>query len=343
MPKSRLIRSARPVHAVAGAIALAVPSSALALASGATSHDVPVKPVLSPIGSLKLDSTHVAYGRKVTVTGATSAAAAGRKVELELSNPRVPHTFDGWRELATSRIDTHGHFRLTAPLRESGMLRVIAPAGAPAPSLTRRLGATGATGVQADLTQARIAPATVRSVTVGAKLKIVDSSTAVVGSQKASIHGYLEPGRSGRTVAAQALEHGRWQNLARARTGRYGGFTVRFHAPASGSALRVRFAGDRQNTQKSIAAGHVVALAPTVASWYYDAGSTACGFHAYYGVANLSLPCGTHVTMSSGGHTVVATVDDRGPYVGGRTYDLNQNVAGALGFGGVGVIYASIQ
>jgi rare lipoprotein A (peptidoglycan hydrolase) len=41
------------------------------------------------------------------------------------------------------------------------------------------------------------------------------------------------------------------------------------------------------------------------------------------------------VLFNYGGHAVMAVVDDRGPYVGGRTWDLNQNVAGALGFSGV--------
>ena len=341
MPTSRLIRSTRPAHAVAGVLALAVPSSALAFANGAPSHDAPVKPALSPIEALKVDTAHVAYGRDVTVTGETSPAAAGRKVELELSNPTVPHAFAGWRELATTRVDGHGRFRLTAPLRENGTLRVVGAAATP--TQTRRLGATGATGVQADLTEATIVPTNVRHVTVGPKLKVTDSSTALVGNEKGSISGYLEPGRTGRTVSAQALEHGHWQNIGHARTGRYGGFTLHFGAPAPGSDLRVRFAGDTQNTQKSVSAGTINALTPTVASWYYDAGNTACGFHAYYGVANLSLPCGTKVTMSSGGRTVVATVDDRGPYVGGRVFDLNQNVAAALGFGGVGVVYTSVQ
>ena len=79
----------------------------------------------------------------------------------------------------------------------------------------------------------------------------------------------------------------------------------------------------------------------STASWYEDGGTTACGFHSYYGVANLSLPCGTHVRFSYGGRTVTATVDDRGPYVGGREWDLNQNTAAALGFGGVAPVWSS--
>jgi len=80
----------------------------------------------------------------------------------------------------------------------------------------------------------------------------------------------------------------------------------------------------------------------TVASWYYDGGSTACGFHAFYGVANRTLPCGTKVTFMYGERSVTATVDDRGPYVGGRDWDLNQNTAGALGFVGVEGIWSTL-
>jgi hypothetical protein len=64
-------------------------------------------------------------------------------------------------------------------------------------------------------------------------------------------------------------------------------------------------------------------LGPVVASWYYDQGDTACGYHAHYGIANLSLACGTKVILRHDGHRVVATVDDRGPYVAGRTFDLD--------------------
>lgn len=80
-----------------------------------------------------------------------------------------------------------------------------------------------------------------------------------------------------------------------------------------------------------------------LASWYYDAGSTASGFHATYGVAMCGAagPCypfGTRIRLYYGGRTVDAVVDDHGPYAGGRNIDLNQNVAGALGFGGVGMV-----
>lgn len=80
----------------------------------------------------------------------------------------------------------------------------------------------------------------------------------------------------------------------------------------------------------------------SLASWYNDGGATACGYHEQFGVAHKSLPCGTHVTFKLNGHKVNAVVDDRGPYVGAREWDLNQNTAAALGFGGVGVVWYHI-
>jgi rare lipoprotein A (peptidoglycan hydrolase) len=101
------------------------------------------------------------------------------------------------------------------------------------------------------------------------------------------------------------------------------------------------FGGDSGNAGATRSVSAITALHPALASWYDDAGTTACGFHAGLGVANRSLPCGTKVTMHYGSRTVTAVVDDRGPYAGGRDWDLNQNTASALGFSGVGTVWAS--
>ena len=79
-----------------------------------------------------------------------------------------------------------------------------------------------------------------------------------------------------------------------------------------------------------------------MASWYYDSGSTACGFHAYHGVANRTLKCGTNVKFRYHGRVVNAVVDDRGPYVAGRQWDLGQSTASALHFSGVAPVWASV-
>ena len=71
------------------------------------------------------------------------------------------------------------------------------------------------------------------------------------------------------------------------------------------------------------------------ASWYNDrSGRTASGMRHTYGVAHKTLPFGTRirVTNLSNGRSIVAVVTDRGPFVKGRTLDVNQNVAHALGF-----------
>ena len=157
------------------------------------------------------------------------------------------------------------------------------------------------------------------------------------------VHGRLKPGRRGAEVKLMSRHGHRWHTLAVGHTRRNGRFGIRYRVRGNGAtSLRVRFAGSRRARAVSAAAGRIVALAPTVASWYEDAGNTACGFHATYGVANKTLPCGTKVTLSYGGRSVVATVDDRGPYVYGRSFDLNQNTARYLGMWGVATVFASV-
>jgi len=87
----------------------------------------------------------------------------------------------------------------------------------------------------------------------------------------------------------------------------------------------------------------VIQMTPVVASWYYDEGNTACGFHAEYGVANKTLPCGTKVMLRYGTRKVLATVDDRGPFIYGRSYDLDQRTASALGMWGVATVYSHVD
>jgi Lytic transglycolase len=90
----------------------------------------------------------------------------------------------------------------------------------------------------------------------------------------------------------------------------------------------------------------VAALVPplsyAVASWYDDSGATASGFHSYYGVAVCGsgggpcVPFGTRILFCLNG-CVTAIADDHGPYVSGRAFDVNQNVAAAIGLMGAGV------
>ena len=79
--------------------------------------------------------------------------------------------------------------------------------------------------------------------------------------------------------------------------------------------------------------------AVVLASWYgpgFYGNRTACG-QVYtpeiLGVAHLSLPCGTLVTLANGAREITVPVIDRGPYVAGRSIDLSNATKLALGCG----------
>jgi len=71
----------------------------------------------------------------------------------------------------------------------------------------------------------------------------------------------------------------------------------------------------------------------------------ACGGHlseSTLGVASKTVPCGAKVTFRHGNRTVRVPVVDRGPYVGGRDWDLTMATAKRLGFGyGVGSVLST--
>jgi hypothetical protein len=72
-------------------------------------------------------------------------------------------------------------------------------------------------------------------------------------------------------------------------------------------------------------------LQTSVASWYADSGPGACGWGAQVGLrfASLFLTCGTHVEFCYAG-CAVGEMADHGPYVTGRTFDLNENLRAAI-------------
>jgi rare lipoprotein A (peptidoglycan hydrolase) len=85
------------------------------------------------------------------------------------------------------------------------------------------------------------------------------------------------------------------------------------------------------------------------ASWY--GGKTMWGRHtacgqilrpSTIGVANKTLPCGTPVKFVWHGHSVIAPVIDRGPYVTGRSWDLTSAAAESLEFEGIGRIQYAV-
>ena len=80
------------------------------------------------------------------------------------------------------------------------------------------------------------------------------------------------------------------------------------------------------------------------ASWYGPGlfgNKTASGAVLTQGMMNVahkSMPFGTRIEFRYGGRTAVAVVNDRGPFIAGRTFDLGPGTAKALGFSGVNTV-----
>jgi hypothetical protein len=324
------LRKSRPLHVGAGALMFAIPASAVALATGQADAQ----------GALEvtLKSDGLGYGDDVIALGTAPSTDAGHTAQLQFA----PHGSASWRTLATSKVRGDGHFRIVAPLHESGLVRVTdATSAAPARAIPVNTVPTTVSTVPTALSTDTAASAA-QPVAVGAAFRLADASFDVLAGQPIQVRGRLLPAVGGRTVRLQAGSGGHWRTLASARTGPRGGFKSTYTPGSTGQQqLRVRFPGDGLNSGASMHVGQLTVYRQSVASWYDDGGSTACGFHATYGVANRTLPCGTKVTFRYNGRSVTATVDDRGPFVGGRDWDLNQNTAATLGFGGVDTVWSS--
>jgi len=306
-----------------GALMIGIPASAAALvaAGQALASPAPAPP------RIHSQSRHIPYGHEVVIKGAAPPADAGHTVVLEFA--RRGDTV--WSQIASTTVGGTGAFRLAGRLEQSGTVRVLDTSS---DSLTPFLASGG--------TDSGTVTSNPVPVDVAARVRVPSRRINVLAGQALQVRGRLLPAVRGRKVALQALQDGSWHTLATARTKSAGRFVLHYVAGSAGrQPVRVRFAGDRLNGSSTARAGQITVFRAAEASWYNDGGTTACGFHAGDGVANRTLPCGTKVVFRFGGRTVTATVDDRGPYVGGRDWDLNQNTASALGFGGVGQVWSS--
>jgi rare lipoprotein A (peptidoglycan hydrolase) len=59
------------------------------------------------------------------------------------------------------------------------------------------------------------------------------------------------------------------------------------------------------------------------------------------GVAHRKLPCGTEIALSYRGRSIVVPVVDRGPFSGGREFDLTAATRNRLNFGSTGTVLSS--
>jgi len=313
---------------VAGALALGSTLSvtALALAQAAPAPEASQSPVLRPPA---LRDATLRFGQPADVRGRVAASQAGRRIALQYA-PRG----GAWRALAETTVEAGGRYRFRIQLKRSGALRAaLLPDAAPAAS---------ARPLRAEASAASAS----RRVAVAGRLVVDRRGHDVRAGQAVRIRGTLLPRTRGRRVVIEAGARGRWRAVAHARTRANGHFAARVETHvASSQRLRVRFAGDRRNAGARAGAGTLRAFRPGLASWYaLYGGALACGGTLGYdtlGVANKTLPCGTKVTLRYHGREVTVPVIDRGPYVGGREWDLTGATARRLGFDGVGVVWST--
>jgi rare lipoprotein A len=206
----------------------------------------------------------------------------------------------------------------------------------------RALAAAGALG----LTALAIAAQPSTGAPSDSPVKITGHRLHVVSGQKAAVDGVL-PGGAGRDAQLERRTGNGWHVEDRDRTDAAGRFMLAFHPAAPGSsAVRVRLPAASDGVASTTpgvgpivrAVGRLNVYRRSVASVYgpglYGT-ALACGGHlssSTLGVASKTVPCGAQVTFRHGGRTVRAPVVDRGPYVGGRDWDLTMATAKRLGF-----------
>jgi rare lipoprotein A len=159
----------------------------------------------------------------------------------------------------------------------------------------------------------------------------------VVAGRRAMVAGRVAGATAGHAVALQRRSGARWRTIDRARTRADGAFAFRFRPQAPGSAaVRVRSGAAGEHV------GRLNVYRRAQVSWYGPGlygGHLGCGgtlTPGTLGVASKTLPCGTKVTLRHHGRTVRVPVVDRGPYSGGREFDLTAATKDRLGFAGVG-------
>jgi rare lipoprotein A len=161
----------------------------------------------------------------------------------------------------------------------------------------------------------------------------------VLAGRRATVTGRARAAAAGRGVLLQRLGRHGWKTID-ATTTRVGGvFAFGFRPRRPGSA-RLRVVVDASLRE----IGRLNVYRRVAVSWYgpglygnkLSSGGTLTP--GTLGVAHKTLPCGAHVTLRRGDRVVRVRVVDRGPYVGGREFDLTAATRQRLHFGGVGSV-----
>jgi rare lipoprotein A len=295
-------------------------------ASAAAQSDTPGASVAAAVKDATLS-----YGQPLIVRGAVASGEAGVPVTLEFRPAGAPE----WRPAVSSATRAGGRYALAAQLRRSGAVRVVSGGAT----------ARAATAPDAPLSSASAE----REIRVGAALVARHVRRHLMAGNAMKVSGAVRPGGAGRVVVLQLRRGGRWRTVDRDHTAPSGAFRLRQRLTSAMSLpARVRFAGDSANAPARRFLGRVNSYRRAYASWYGPGlygNRLGCGGvlgTGTVGVAHKTLPCGTMLTLRYHGRTVRAPVIDRGPYVGGREFDLTAATSARLGFHGHGWLSVTV-
>jgi rare lipoprotein A len=184
------------------------------------------------------------------------------------------------------------------------------------------------------LTLTATAPAAAQSDTPTATVAM--KRLHVRAGQRVAVAGGAAPGA---VATLEIRRRGRWRTIDRDRAAASGRYALRGRLHRTMSApVRLNVAGAARRL------GRVNVYRRAAASWYGPGlygNRLGCGgtlTAGRIGVAHKTLPCGTKLSLRHRGRTLRVRVIDRGPYAGGREYDLTEATARKLRFRGHGSI-----
>jgi rare lipoprotein A len=271
---------------------------------------------------MRLADERVGWGKPARVSGRLAASAAGRAIALEYRSGG-----GAWRTVATTKVGRKGRYRLAHTLPRSGEVRVTLQ------------------DAQAQSAQGTPAQSAERRVTVATRVGVTKRRLHVRSGRRMTVAGSVRPGEARARVALQIRRGKGWRTIDRDRTGARGRYVLRDRVSATMSApVRVVARGRDGLASARRTLGRLNVYRVAYASWYGPGlygNPLGCGgtlSAGQLGVAHKSLPCGTKVTFRHSGRSVRVPVIDRGPYVGGREFDLTAATANRIGFSGHGSV-----
>jgi hypothetical protein len=264
----------------------------------------------APEARLSATGSRLDYGERFRVGGEVPTST-GTRVRIKFRPAGGEH----WTLLRTVHTDADGTYLTRARAFRNGALRAEPARGRPSPAQSIRVRAHAAFHV---------------------------ASHNVVLGRGVRLTGRARPG--GRRQV-KVVVRGAGGAVVGDATARSGAFALRWKPRRTGTyRLRAHVGRNGRASGSPSPARRITVFRHAAASWYgpgFYGNHTACGqvlSPGTLGVANKSLPCGTKVKLRYRGRSVTVPVIDRGPYAGGREYDLTAATKSRLGFPDVGTL-----